>query len=157
MKPLLAFLLLSLVSCNRKQDDNVKTEALDTEVKSQTITSILGEGFGKVIEVEGRLVLPRRMAHRDKLIMEVHWVNDRQIAPPIVIITHGWGLTDEWVGKTGDWVRLGGFEGGRHKGAPKEAFPKGAYGGAEFYFDSEFNATARLEPKQTEQVAAPDS
>ncbi|MGI9242165.1 MAG: hypothetical protein ACR2RV_15305 [Verrucomicrobiales bacterium] len=129
--------------------------------KSVTVTSKLGQGFGKMIEIEGRLVETReRNIGNYKESIKVHWVNNKKIDPPVLISVSMLSLIGEGaLPEEGDWIRIRGFESGGFSGFPKDAkqsLVKAAFSRSprmEFRFRTYFAARSAQEPKHDEVIS----
>ncbi|MFC7338450.1 hypothetical protein ACFQY0_14745 [Haloferula chungangensis] len=113
---------LYLVACDKKTI-NQEVAALQSENPGVEAHSILRDSFGKAVIVEGELIHFKTKTYSDVLGIRIFWLDDQRLIEPIEIELQVWGLSNDWVGQIGDWVRIGGFEGGYYTGAPRDAFP----------------------------------
>lgn len=115
---------------------------------SITITPILGAGFGKIIEIEGKIVDDtdtRIRSHLGKKLIKVHLVGTRQLNKPVVIELERFSFAGMKIPGRGNQVKLRGYETGYFSGIPNKAFsdiPQVAT--TNFHFRSVFQVTRNL-------------
>ena len=148
MKPLLLMLLLGLSSHHGIADEDKKPIELSPR---------LGSGFGKLIEIEGKIVNDRDTrlrAHLEKKLLEVDRVGERRLANPIVMELSVFSFTEIKIPVRGTRVRFRGYETGGFTGIPREAFEDiGLVATTNYHFQSRFQITKRLKLTKAEQGA----
>ncbi|MBB5350484.1 hypothetical protein HNR46_000712 [Haloferula luteola] len=125
--------------------------AAEDQGEGISISSQLGAGFGKMIEIEGRIVDDqdtRLRAHLGKKLIEVKRVGTHALTKPIVIELLVFGWIDISIPERGTVARFRGYETGGFTGIPNEAFedvpfvPTTAH-----HFQSRFQVTKLLKQK----------
>jgi hypothetical protein len=121
------------------------------------ISPLLSTEFGKLIEIEGRIVDntdTRLRAHLGKKLLEVHRVGTVELKQPVVIELLVFGFTDIKIPARDARVRLRGFETGGFTGIPNEAFKDiPAVATPDHHFESRFQITKLLPESNTQQAA----
>lgn len=126
--------------------------------KIESVSSLLGHGFGKIIEIEGLIVDVRdtRMkAHEGRKFMKIYWVGGKALEEPQLIEVMAFGFSAVKIKNRGAWTRLRGYESGGFRGIPSEAFghddqvPRVA--STDFHFESTFRVTATSKTKNAVQ------
>ncbi|QDT44730.1 hypothetical protein Pan241w_48460 [Gimesia alba] len=134
---------------------SVPLSAAEDDKNPTTITPSLGAGFGKIIEIEGKIVDDtdtRLRSHLGKKLIKVHTVNTRRLAKPVVIELTKFSFAGTKIPVRGNQVKLRGYETGHFAGIPNKAFadiPQVAT--TNFHFQSVFQVTKRLKPAQVQQ------
>jgi len=108
----------------------------------------LGADFGKMIEIQGKIVDDRdtRMrAHMGKKLLQVQSVAGEKLETPVILKLQVFSFTDIKIPPRGTMVKFRGYETGGFTGIPHEAFddiPRVAT--TEFHFDTWFQVTKRI-------------
>ena len=114
-----------------------------------TISPLLGVGFGKMIEIEGRILDDkdtRLRAHLGKKLIEVLRVGTHALPKPVVVELLVFGWTDIPIPKRGTVARFRGYETGGFTGIPNEAFEDvPSVATTAHHFQSQFQVTKLLE------------
>jgi len=145
MKPVLLTLLLVFAPLLAVAED---------KPKPVTIASMLGQGFGKIIVIEGKVIDDtdtRMRAHMGKKLLEVQKVNGQKMANPPQIQLSSFSFSKVDIPERGTLVQLRGYETGGFSGIPGKAFddiPMVATTG--YFFKTQFMVT-----KVLRQVKAP--
>ena len=146
MKTLLIILLIAHTTLPMRADEDKKTTVL---------TSRLGSAFGKIIEIEGKIVDDRDTrlrSHLGKKLLEVYHVGKRKLEKPVVIELGVFSFTDIKIPNRGTQVRFRGYETGYFVGIPRKAFKDiPIVATTNHHFQSRFQITKRLEPTKAEQ------
>jgi hypothetical protein len=126
-----------------------------------TISPMLGAGFGKIIEIEGRIVDDqdtRLRAHLGKKLIEVQRVGTHALPKPAVIEVLVFGWTDIRIPERGTVVRFRGYETGGFTGFPNEAFEDvPSVATTAHHFQSQFQVTKLLNQTKAQQGVTPQS
>ena len=126
-----------------------------------TISSLLGAGFGKMIEIEGRIVDDqdtRLRAHLGKKLIEVQQVGTHALPKPVLIELLVFRWTDIPIPVRGTVVRFRGYETGGFIGIPNEAFEDvPSVATTAHHFQSRFQVTKLLKQTKAQQGVAPQS
>ena len=126
-----------------------------------TISPLLGAGFGKMIEIEGRIVDDqdtRLRAHLGKKLIEVQRVGTHALTKPVVIELLVFGWADIPIPERGTVARFRGYETGGFTGIPNEAFEDvPSVATAAHHFQSRFQVTKLLKQTEAQQGVAPQS
>lgn len=99
--------------------------AAEEQGEAITISPLLGVGFGKMTEIEGRIVDDRDTrlrAHLGKKLIEVRRVGTQTFPKQVVIELLVFGWADIPIPERGTVVRFRGYETGGFTGIPNEAF-----------------------------------
>ncbi len=133
----------------------------EDEKKPITITPMLGAEFGKIIEIEGKIVDDtdtRQRADLGKRLIEVNRVGDIKLKNPVVVELIVFSFTDIVIPARGTQVRFRGYESGGFSGIPTDTFKDvGLVSSTDHQFENWFQITKRLEPTRTEGVVAPNN
>lgn len=122
------------------------------ESKELEIRPILGDAFGKIIEIEGKMVNSkdtRMKAHEGRTLISITRVDERQLKQPLVVDVFYFKFTTFKLPERGTLVKFRGYESGRFTGIPNGAFkdiPR--VPATNFFFQSHFVVTRSLLPKQ---------
>lgn len=115
----------------------------------------LGAGFGKMVEIEGRIVTDRdtrRRAHLGKKLIEVEWVGEKRLEKPVVLLVSMFAFAKVELPKRGTVVRFRGYETGGFSGIPKDAFKDlPAVATTNYHFKSWFQITKPLAPVKVKE------
>ena len=120
----------------------------EEEKKAVSIMPLVATEFGKIIEIEGKIVDDtdtRLRSHLGKTLIEVDRVGDATLPKPVVIELVGFSVAKVEIPARGTRVRFRGYESGSFVGNPQRAFddiPRVAT--TEHHFESNFQITARL-------------
>lgn len=112
-------------------------------------------GFGKMIEIEGRIVTDedtRQRAHLGKNLIEVQWVGEKKLNKPVVMLISMFGFAKFELPKRGSLVRFRGYETGGFSGIPKGAFEDiPTVATTDHHFQSWFQITKELKPVKSKK------
>ncbi|MBU1054156.1 MAG: hypothetical protein KKC46_10040 [Proteobacteria bacterium] len=128
---------------------------VDGNLYAVSINPRLGSAFGKLIEIEGRIVDDRdthHRAHLGKKLISIQSADDHDLASPIVMELQVFTFTSVTIPKRGVWVRFRGYETGKFTGIPDEAFndiPE--VPSTDHHFESFFQITKKLKPSKPNQ------
>lgn len=119
------------------------------------IRPLLGQGFGNIIEIEGRMMYEetgRTKAWCKKKRMQVHKVGDQKLKKPVMITLETFSFARTLLPANGTLVHLRGYEIGRFGGIPRKAFadiPQVATTG--FHFEHVFQVTKLIKSEQPQK------
>jgi hypothetical protein len=143
---LIVLLVASSVACSA-EDKN----------KPITISPLLSTEFGKLIEIEGKIVDDTDTRHRadlGKKLLEVHRVGTVELKQPVVMELMVFGFTDIEIPARGTIVRFRGYETGGFTGIPRAAFEDiPSVSTTDHHFEVRFQITKLLPKIQSEQAA----
>ncbi|MFK7776998.1 MAG: hypothetical protein QM501_02595 [Gimesia sp.] len=120
----------------------------------KTLTPLLGQGFGKIIEIEGEVFVPPNKGQKRylrKKWIQVHRIGARRLTKPLSIELASFSSTLTMIPASGTQIKIRGYETGHFSGIPKKAFadiPQIAHRG--FHFKSIFQVTKLLKPAKVE-------
>jgi hypothetical protein len=130
--------------------------AEDGEKKPISLTPMLGAEFGKMIEIEGKIVDDtdtRLRSHLGKSLIEVSRVNGLELKESQIMELFVFSFTDITIPVRGTKVRFRGYETGGFTGIPQEAFDDiPLVASTNHHFESQFQITKRLDPTPAEQA-----
>lgn len=129
----------------------VNLTAAEDQQDFKTLTPLLGEGFGKIIEIEGRVVYPKPGPKRylRKKWISVDRIGARRLTKPLSIELATFGFARTLIPASGTQIKIRGYETGHFSGIPNKAFadiPQVANRG--FGFKSIFQVTKILKPEK---------
>ncbi|MFH2044875.1 MAG: hypothetical protein ABIK92_06995 [Pseudomonadota bacterium] len=114
----------------------------------------LGLVFGKLIEIEGRIVDDtdkHLRVHLGKKLISIHSIGDRDLASPVIMELRIFTFTSVTIPKRGVWVRFRGYETGGFSGIPYDAFKDvPVVATDDHHFESFFQVTKKLKPSKAE-------
>lgn len=135
--------------------------AAEEENHSITITPLLKSGFGKMIEIEGRIVDDndtRLRAHLGKQLIQVERVGSIALPQPVVIELLVFPWANIPIPERGTFVRLRGYETGGFVGIPTEAFKDvDSVACTDHHFNSQFQVTKLLDQAKPQQSGTEQS
>ncbi len=102
----------------------VNSSAAENNQVYMTVSSKLGQGFGKVIEIEGQVLIPPNKGQKNylrKKMIEVHRIGTRRLTKPLVIELSTKSSTLIIIPSSGKQVKLRGYESGHFSGTPHKA------------------------------------
>lgn len=124
--------------------------------ESIAISPLLSTEFGKLVEIEGKIVDDsdtRLRSHLGKTLLEVNCVGTIELKQPIVIELLLFGWTEIKIPARGTRVRFRGYETGGFTGIPNEAFADiPSVATTDHHFESRFQIT-KLLPVSKAQAA----
>lgn len=139
--------VMTLVNSSSAEDDQVY----------MTISSKLGQGFGKVIEIEGKVFIPPNKGQKGylrKKMIEVRRIGTRRLTKPLVIELATKKSALIIIPASDTQVKLRGYESGYFSGTPHTVFAKikpVVAGASGFGFVHIFEVTKLLEPEKAQQ------
>ncbi|MBK1884026.1 hypothetical protein JIN85_16525 [Luteolibacter pohnpeiensis] len=126
--------------------------------KALTLKSVLGAGFGEIIEIEGKMIDDsdtRTRAHLGKKLMSVTTIGDKELENPVMIELQAFSFSKFKFPEHGATMRIRGYETGTFVGIPQRAFediPQVAT--TDYHFESHFQVIALLAKNNPEQTDA---
>ncbi|MCH9654448.1 MAG: hypothetical protein K0U86_14585 [Planctomycetes bacterium] len=132
----------------------VNLSAAEDPQDFKTLTPLLGEGFGKIIEIEGEVFVPPNKGQkrylRKKWIL-VDRIGARRLTKPLSIELASFSSTLTMIPAKGTQIKIRGYETGHFSGIPAGAFLDiQQRASREFHFKNIFQVTKLLKPAKVE-------